>query len=327
MLPTVTQSVNRQVILSLGMTRESLHFNSPTEFYPLAHIAEEAQNDLQDAFNTFDRNFYNQLVQDRLKRQSYLNRSKIPIFYQGQLVFLKNQEPAPGSTILKLPYKGPYRVKTINPRNVQLVDLETGRDVTSYYEFLKPLSLKEFRLLLTKGWDLNLNNEKRTRTLGSIPVLDTPLGLIDRASVLDEERQEDNQNNEDSDHSDKNTKIIETPNDPDEIIPYDDPRFNPYEGSSSNIETNFEPSLFDSHSGRNYNLAEDISMLPNSRPPPKPNLNSKKQKMQLQGSGQQQMQQELRTSDQPNLNHAVNYRENNHQKRPSYFKAFLKKIF
>jgi hypothetical protein len=207
-------------------------------------------------------------VQDRLKRQSYLNRSKIPIFYQGQLVFLKNQEPAPGSTILKLPYKGPYRVKTINPRNVQLVDLETGRDVTSYYEFLKPLSLKEFRLLLTKGWDLNLNNEKRTRTLGSIPVLDTPLGLIDRASVLDEERQEDNQNNEDSDHSDKNTKIIETPNDPDEIIPYDDPRFNPYEGSSSNIEINFEPSLFDSHSEKNHDLAVDVSMLPNSRPPP-----------------------------------------------------------
>jgi hypothetical protein len=208
-----------------------------------------------------------------------------------------------------------------------LVDLETGRDVTSYYEFLKPLSLKEFRLLLTKGWDLNLNNEKRTRTLGSIPVLDTPLGLIDRASVLDEERQEDNQNNEDSDHSDENTKNIETPNDPDEIIPYDDPRFNPYEGSSSNIETNFEPSLFDSHSGRNHNLAEDISMLPNSRPPPKPNLNSKNKKLQLQGSGQQQMQQELRTSYQPNLNHAVNYRENNDQKRPSYFKAFLKKIF
>jgi hypothetical protein len=49
--------------------------------------------------------------------------------------------------------------------------------------------------------------------------------------------------------------------------------------------------------------------------------------MQLQGSGQQQMQQELRTSYQPNLNHAVNYRENNHPKRPSYFKAFLKKIF
>jgi hypothetical protein len=89
-LPTVTQAVNRQIVLALGMSRESLHFNSPTEFYPLAHIAEEAQNDLQDAFNTFDQNFYKKLVDSRLKRQAYLNRGKIPIFWEGELVFLKN---------------------------------------------------------------------------------------------------------------------------------------------------------------------------------------------------------------------------------------------
>jgi len=106
-LPTVTQSVNRQMGLSLGMTRESLHFNSPTEFYPLAHITKEAQDELQDCFNSFDKNFYQKLVDERLKRQSYLNRSKVPIFWEGQLVFVKNQLPTPGSTILKLPYKGP----------------------------------------------------------------------------------------------------------------------------------------------------------------------------------------------------------------------------
>ncbi len=33
-LPAVTQAVNRQVVLSLVMTREALHFNSPSEYYP-----------------------------------------------------------------------------------------------------------------------------------------------------------------------------------------------------------------------------------------------------------------------------------------------------
>jgi hypothetical protein len=67
-------------------------------------------------------------------------------------------------------------------------------------------------------------------------------------------------------------------------------------------------------------------MLPNTRPPPKPNLNLVK-KVQLQGSGQQQMQQENNTSNQPDPVHAVNHKKNNHQKRPSSFKAFFKKMF
>jgi hypothetical protein len=89
-LSTATQVLNTKIMLPMGMTRESLHFNSPTEFYPLAHIAKEAQNDLQDVFNTFDRNFYQQLVDERLKRQSYLNRAKIPTYWVGILVYLKN---------------------------------------------------------------------------------------------------------------------------------------------------------------------------------------------------------------------------------------------
>jgi hypothetical protein len=33
----------------------------------LGHIAKEAQEDLQDAFNTFDGNFYEQLVNERTR--------------------------------------------------------------------------------------------------------------------------------------------------------------------------------------------------------------------------------------------------------------------
>ena len=173
-LPTVTQAVNRQMIHSLGITRESLHFNSPSEYFPIAHITNEAQNELQDVFNTFDRNFYENLVASRIKRQAYLNRAKVPTYYVGQLVFIKNLEPAPGSTILKLPYRGPYRVKNITSRNLVIVDLESGREVNTHLEYVKPLSLKEFKLLLSKGLDLNINNEKRKRDRGGLSPLDFP---------------------------------------------------------------------------------------------------------------------------------------------------------
>ena len=257
-LPAVTQSVNRQMVLSLGMTRESLHFNSPTEFYPLAHITKEAQDELQDCFNTFDKNFYQKLVDERLKRQSYLNRSKVPIFWEGQLVFVKNQLPTPGSTILKLPYKGPLRIKSISPRNVTLVDLETGRDVTAYYEFLKPLSIKEFRLFLSKGYDLNFNNEKRVRTLGSRPILDENLGIMDIQMVQDEERINDNLVMDENDENDglddphpDDDNIVVTPDsesavpilttpDSNPEVPSDDPRFDPHESSSFGSIRNVE---------------------------------------------------------------------------------------
>jgi hypothetical protein len=310
------------------MTRESLHFNSPTEFYPLAHIAEEAQNDLQDAFNTFDRNFYNQLVQDRLKRQSYLNRSKIPIFYQGQLVFLKNQEPAAGSTILKLPFKGPYRVKTITSKNVVLVDLETGKDVTSYYEAIKPLSMKEFRLLLTKGWDSNLNNKKQTQKLGLTPNLDTLLGLTDHNVVENEEREVDSCSQDENDNfgntgDDPDNPKSKISNIPDKNKPFDDPRFDPCEGSSSNIENYVEPSLL--KSTRMANRFKTDPILPYLRPPPKPNFNFLKlKKMHLHNPRHQQLQHENCIFDQPQPEKAKKVaKSGSPTKRPNVFKSFF----
>jgi hypothetical protein len=74
--------------------------------------------------------------------------------------------------LFKMPYKGPYRIKNLGPRNVELIDLESGREHTSYIEFLKPLSVKEFKLILSKNWDLHFNHEKRIRNLQTESILD-----------------------------------------------------------------------------------------------------------------------------------------------------------
>mgnify|MGYP003336302429 FL=1 len=173
LLPTITQSINRQIVLALGITRESLHFNMPSSFYPLAHLEKDVQSDLQDAFGTFHYDFYRRLVRERLKRISKLNRAKVPQYSEGQIVLVKSQIPEQ-SSLFKIPYKGPYRIKKLGPRNVDLVDLESGKEHTSYVEFLKPLSVREFKLVLSKTWDLHFNHKKRIRNEKPELILDKP---------------------------------------------------------------------------------------------------------------------------------------------------------
>jgi hypothetical protein len=88
LLPTITQSINRQIILALGITRESLHFNMPSSFYPLAHIDREVQSEMQDAFDTFNHDFYRRLVRERMKRIAQLNRAKVPQYSEGQIILV-----------------------------------------------------------------------------------------------------------------------------------------------------------------------------------------------------------------------------------------------
>jgi hypothetical protein len=155
---------------------------------------------------------------------------------------------------------------------------------------LKPLSLKEFRLLLSKGWDLNLNNEKRTRTLGSLPILDSPLGLTDLATVRNEESAIDNappinsnsnlnngsnsdsnsESNSDSNSDSDDDSNNDEPESIQEEIPYDDPRFDPMEGSSYNSIKYFEASLFDSAPTPPTSRLNKLEALPILRPPPDP---------------------------------------------------------
>ncbi len=42
LLPTVAQALNRQIIPILGLSRETIHFNLSSDFYPLAHLSSEA---------------------------------------------------------------------------------------------------------------------------------------------------------------------------------------------------------------------------------------------------------------------------------------------
>ena len=202
LLPTITQSINRQIILVLGITREALHFNMPSSFYPLAHLDKEVQSEMQDAFDTFNYDFFRRLVRERFKRISKLNRAKVPQYSEGQLVLVKSQIPEQ-SSLFKLPYKGPYRIKNLGPRNVDLVDLESGKEHTSYIEFLKPLSVKEFKLVLSKNWDLHFNHQKRIRNEKAESILarsDEPYSLGEIFEI--ENRSENPPENEDSSSSD-----------------------------------------------------------------------------------------------------------------------------
>jgi hypothetical protein len=115
--------------------------------------------------------------------------------------------------------------------------------------------------------------------MGSLPILDIPLGLFGRTSVEEEEARVDNADSENlnDDIEDENSDVDGDANNPDDSdsaendesdnsdadtgvddgndnanavvdqdqIPYDDPRFDPQEGPSSSSIFNFEPRLFD----------------------------------------------------------------------------------
>jgi hypothetical protein len=104
-----------------------------------------------------------------------------------------------------MPYKGPYRIKNLGPQNVDLIDLESGQEHTSYIEFLKPLSVKEFKLILSKNWDLHFNHKKHIRNLQSESILDKAddpytLGEIFEIEKIDPDAIQSA--NRDDDHSD-----------------------------------------------------------------------------------------------------------------------------
>ena len=224
LLPTVTQAVNRQLVLNLGLTRENLHFNSPSCFYPLADIDAANKKDFQDAFDIFEDDYFAKLVKKRLKKSTKSNRAKVPFYFEGQLVMVKSQVPETGTSLFKLPYKGPYRIVKIDPRNIDLVELETGREHTTHIEFLKPLSLKEFRLILHKNFNLHSNNEKRVRSSSNPSILDH----VSDPFTLDQIFEMENENFCDPGGTDPEVEVtpdpnveIQTINDPNEIN--DDP--------------------------------------------------------------------------------------------------------
>ena len=112
----------------------------PSSYYQLTDIDAECQKDFQDTFDIFHDDHFAKLVESRLRKKSKQNRVKVHVYFEGQLVMVKSQVPETGTSLFKVPYKGPYRITKIEPRNIGLVELESGKEHTTHMEFLKPLS-------------------------------------------------------------------------------------------------------------------------------------------------------------------------------------------
>lgn len=65
LLPTVTQALNRQVIPNVGLTREAIHFNMDTDFYPLAHLSNEAESEINKTVNSLAADAFKIILQKR----------------------------------------------------------------------------------------------------------------------------------------------------------------------------------------------------------------------------------------------------------------------
>jgi hypothetical protein len=67
--------------------------------------------------------------------------------------------------VLKTPNTGPYRIDCIKEKNVSLTELQTGKQVHSHIELIRPVSLKEFKLILTNQWDLHSQYTKSAQPM------------------------------------------------------------------------------------------------------------------------------------------------------------------
>jgi hypothetical protein len=174
LLPTVTQSLNRQIIPDLGLTRESIHFNMNVEFHPLANLGSEHEKLLNDEVQPIPSNLFKNILERRLRNRKVSKRNPVPHFHETQIVFLRDQAPSV-SSILKTPNKGPFRIDKLEERDVVLTDLSSGKTVHSHVQFVRPLELSEYRLLLSKNWDLNANSQRAGMPALKPGIFDAPL--------------------------------------------------------------------------------------------------------------------------------------------------------
>jgi len=112
-------------------------------------------------------------------------------------VFVIDKTPAPPgvSSILKAPTKGPFRIEKIEERNATLVDIEDGKTFHSHVELLRPLSLKQYKALLTKNWDFNTHFQKAAkRTVTTRSAFERTTDPLPREEILQTEQMLDMQN-------------------------------------------------------------------------------------------------------------------------------------
>jgi len=187
LLPTVTQSLNRQIIPDVGMTRESIHYNMNVEFHPLAHLSSEHEKLVNQEVQPVPSNVFKTILEKRMRNRKCSKRNPIPHFYETQVVFMRDQAPSV-SSILKTPNKGPYRIERLEDRNVLLVELGTGKAVHSHVQFIRPLEMSEFRLLLSKNWDLNVNAQRSGLPASRPSIFDAPSDPVSIETILETER-------------------------------------------------------------------------------------------------------------------------------------------
>jgi len=189
-LPTVTQSLNRQVIQTLGVSRECLHYNMSAQFYPLAELPAEDFSDTEADLEKCD--IYDTVKKAREAKVSKSKKARVPVYYINQIVFVIDQTPsAQGvSSVLKPPTRGPFRIQKIDQRNVTLIDIETGKLYNSHVELLRPLSVREFKLLLSKEWDLNTHFQKAAYNIQTRSTFDSPFAPEKLENVLQQENED-----------------------------------------------------------------------------------------------------------------------------------------
>ena len=95
------------------------------------------------------------------------------------------------SSVLKIPMKGPYRITEVESRNVTLQDIESGKIYHSHVELIRPLELKEFKLLLNKKWDLNSHLSKTAAGVETRSNFDIPIAEKTKTQVLQQDKEEE----------------------------------------------------------------------------------------------------------------------------------------
>ena len=71
--------------------------------------------------------------------------------------------------LFPIPFKGPYQILKLDARDVDLKELKTGDLAQTHIEFIRPISIAEFRLFLNEKLILQKVTTRRiTRSAGSI---------------------------------------------------------------------------------------------------------------------------------------------------------------
>jgi hypothetical protein len=156
----------------------------------LAHLSSIADAHINETVNSQASDAFRIILEKRKKDRARKRQVQVPQFHETQLVFMRDQAPGV-STILKIPNKGPYRIDKLADRNVTLTEIGTGKTVHSHIQNIRPLEISEFRLLLSKGWDLNAHQLKTGLPISKPGIFDFAEHPVPTETVIETERRQD----------------------------------------------------------------------------------------------------------------------------------------